>query len=303
MRQDVSNKGNLLKQMKKYRISYLFVAPFLLIFCFFTVIPVLCAIIFGFSDFNMVSTPDFVGFNNYKRMFLVDELFPTAFRNTLLLATVTGPVSYLMSLMLAWFVSDLPPKIRSMLTALFYAPTLANVYLIWQLIFSGDSNGFLNAYLIKLGFLDMPVQWLTNSETLLPVLIFVLLITGMGTGFLTLIAGFANMDRTLFEAGAVDGIKNRWQELWYITLPLLKPQLLIASILTITSSFGIGGAIDVLCGNPSTDYKAWTLMNHLNDMGTVRMEMGYACAIATFLFIFMIGVNYFVQKLISKVGT
>lgn len=299
----IENHNSLAYRIKTHKISYLFVAPFTLIFFTFTVIPVVIAIILSFSNFNMVSVPRFVGFENYKRMFLLDDLFSDAFKNTLLLAAITGPVSYLLSLMLAWFVSDLSPKFRAALTALFYAPTLANVYMVWQLIFSGDSNGFLNAYLIKFGIITMPKQWLTDSETLLPVLIFILLITSMGTGFLTLVAGFSNMDRTMFEAAAVDGIKNRWQELWYITLPMLKPQLLISSVLTITNSFGIGAAIDVLCGNPSTDYKAWTLMNHLNDMGSVRMEMGYACSIAVFLFGFMVVANAFIQKLISKVGT
>ncbi len=296
-------KQGLWKRIVQHKTSYLFVAPFVILFSLFTVIPVLIAILFSFTNFNMVSTPHFVGFENYRRMFLIDDLFSTAFKNTLLLAVITGPVGYLMSLMLAWFVSDLSPKLRAILTALFYAPSLANVYMVWQLIFSGDANGFLNAYLIKFGIITMPNQWLTDADLLMPVLIFILLVTSMGTGFLTLVAGFTSMDRSLLEAAAIDGVKNRWQELWYVTLPYLKPQLLIASILTITSSFGIGAAIDVLCGNPSTDYKAWTLMNHLTDVGNVRMEMGYACAIATFLFVFMIAANGIIQKLISKVGT
>ena len=293
---------SLWKRMVEFRLSYLFIAPFMIIFLLFTVVPVVMAIVLSLTNFNLVSDPLFVGLENYRRMFLTDSLFPLAFKNTVLLASITGPAGYLLSLMLAWFVSDLHPVARAGITALFYAPTLANVYMIWQLIFSGDSNGFFNAYLMKLGIISMPVQWLTDTSTLLPVLIFILLITSMGTGFLTLVAGFSNIDRTLFEAGAVDGIRNRWQELWYITLPYIRPQLLIASVLSITSSFGIGAAIDVLCGNPSSEYKAWTIMNHLNDMGNVRLEMGYACAIATFLFVFMVAVNALIQKLIAKVG-
>ena len=291
-----------LRMMKRYKMSYLMMVPYLLLFLLFTIVPVFVAIFFGFTDFDMIGAPTFVGLSNYKKMLLQDGLFLTAFKNTLLLATITGPVGYLLSLFLAWFVSDLTPKLRAALTALFYAPTLCNVYLVWQLIFSGDSSGFLNAWLLKLGILSSARQWLTDSDILVGVLIFILLFTSMGTGFLTLVAGFQNTDTSLFEAGAVDGIRNRWQELWYITLPAIRPQLMIAAVQSITSAFGIGTAIDLLCGNPSTDYKAWTIMNHINDVGSVRFEVGYACALSTLLFLFMIAANRLIQKLIAKVG-
>lgn len=291
-----------IKLMKRYRMSYVMMLPYLLLFLLFVVVPVFVAIFFGFTDFDMINTPSFIGFSNYKKMILQDNLFLTAFKNTLLLATITGPVGYLLSLFLAWFVSDLSPKLRALLTALFYVPTLCNVYLVWQLIFSGDSSGFLNSWLLKLGVINTAKQWLTDSDILLGVLIFILLFTSMGTGFLTLVAGFQNTDTSLFEAGAVDGIRNRWQELWYITLPSIRPQLMIAAVQSITSAFGIGTAIDLLCGNPSTDYKAWTIMNHINDVGNVRFEVGYACALSTLLFIFMVAANRVIQKLISKVG-
>ena len=290
------------RMMKRYKSSYFMIIPYLVLFVLFTIVPVFVAIYFGFTDFDMIETPEFVGFANYKKMFLSDNLFLTAFKNTLLLATITGPVGYLLSLFLAWFVSDFPPLTRSLITTLFYAPTLCNIYMVWQLLFSGDPSGFLNAWLLKLGVITGAVQWLTDSQTLVGTLIFILLFTSMGTGFLILVAGFQNTDTTLFEAGAVDGIKNRWQELWYITLPSIRPQLMIAAVQSITAAFGIGSAIDLLCGNPSTDYKAWTIMNHINDVGSVRFEVGYACALSTLLFLFMIFANNLIQKLIGKVG-
>lgn len=296
------NKQYTFKMMRRYKMSYLMMAPYLLLFLMFTVIPVFVAMYFGFTDFDMIGMPSFVGFENYKKMFLNDNLFLTAFKNTLLLSTITGPVGYFLSLIIAWFVNDLSPKVRAMLTALFYAPTLCNVYIIWQLFFSGDSSGFLNAWLLKLGVIRSAQQWLTDSNTLVGVVIFILLFTSMGTGFLTLVAGFQNTDATLFEAGAVDGIKNRWQELWFITLPCMRPQLMIAAVQSITNAFGIGAAIDILCGNPSTDYKAWTIMNHITDVSSTRFEIGYACSMSTILFLFMIIINFVIQKMISKVG-
>ena len=149
-----------LKQMKKYKASYGFVAPFLIIFLIFTVVPVIMAMFLSFTDFNVLQAANFVGFGNYKNLFLKDPLFLTALKNTILFASITGPISYLLCLWLAWFINDLKPRMRSVLTLLFYAPTLANVYTVWQLIFSGDANGFLNAWLIKVGILLEPIQWL-----------------------------------------------------------------------------------------------------------------------------------------------
>jgi multiple sugar transport system permease protein len=301
------NKKNtapsLWQRMKSYYASYILMCPFLLIFITFNVIPVLIAIFFSLTQFNMIQSPIWVGFENYRNLFLNDALFLTSFKNTLLFASITGPVSYLLCLTLAWLINELSPKVRALVTLLFYAPSLASIFYIWQLIFSGDSNGFLNSWLIKIGLMSQPVQWLTDTSYLVPVVIFVLLWGSIGTSFLAFIAGLQNVDRSLYEAGAVDGITNRWQELWYITLPSIRGMLMFGAIMSITSSFSIGPTIDVICGNPSTDYAAWTLMNHLTDYGTVRFEMGYACTIATLLFIVMVALNQVIQKLLSKVGS
>ena len=291
-----------LKQMKKYKMSYGFIAPFMLIFVVFTVAPVVMAMFLSFTDFNALQSANLVGFGNYKNLFLKDPLFLTALKNTILFAVITGPLSYLLCLWLAWFINDLRPKVRSVLTLLFYAPTLANVYTIWQLIFSGDSNGFLNAWLMKAGILLEPIQWLTDKKYMIPVLIIIILWGSLGTTFLTFIAGFQTVNTSLYEAAAVDGIRNRWQELWYVTLPVMRPQLLFGAVMSITSSFGIGAVITTLCGFPSTDYVAHTLAHHLEDYGTIRFQMGYACAIATILFLIMVTVNLLVQKMIAKVG-
>ena len=289
-------------EIRRYRASYVLMAPFLLIFVTFTVVPVGIAVSYSLTQFNMIQEPIWIGLQNYRTLFLKDTLFFSAVKNTMLLASITGPVSYLLCLTLAWFINELQPKLRAFVTLLFYAPSLANIFFIWHLIFSGDSNGFFNAWLLKTGFISQPVQWLTDTKYLLPVVIFILLWGSLGTSFLAFIAGLQNVDRSLYEAGAVDGITNRWQELWFITLPGIRGMLMFGAIISITNSFGIGPTIDAICGNPSTDYKAWTIMNHLTDYGTVRFDMGYACAIATVLFIIMVGLNKVIQKLLAKVG-
>lgn len=290
------------KQMVQWRVSYLFIAPFILIFFLFTVWPVIQAMFYSLTQFNMLEPPEWIGFDNYRNLFLNDPIFPTALKNTLLFAAITGPVSYMLCLMLAWFVNELPPKVRALLTLLFYAPTLANVFVVWTLIFSGDENGLLNAYMMKIGLLSGPVQWLYDEKYLVACVLIVILWSSLGTSFLSFIAGFQNVDRTLYEAGAVDGVRNRWQELWFITLPTMRPQLLFGAVMSITSSFGIGDAITALCGFPSTNYAAHTLMHHLTDYGNTRFQMGYACAIATLLFLMMIVINKIIQNLLQKVG-
>ena len=290
-------------EMKKNKAAYLLIAPFYLIFMLFTILPVILSLLISFTNFNMLEWPDIVWMDNYVRLFLDDDIFLLALKNTLVFASITGPVSYLLSLMFAWFINELSPKMRALVTLIFYAPSISgNVYLIWQTMFSGDQYGLVNAFLIETGFIRSPIQFFSNTSYIMPLVIVVALWTSLGTSFLSFIAGFQVVDRSLYEAGAMDGIKNRWQELWSITLPSMKPQMMFGAVMSITSSFGFGGIITALVGFPSPDYCAHTIMHHLSDYGDQRFEMGYASAIATLLFFMMIGSNMLVKKLLSKVG-
>ncbi len=280
-----------------------FVLPYLILFFIFTVLPVVISIFFSFTSFNALEVPSFVGLDNYIRMFLQDSIFLTALKNTLVIAVVTGPVSYLLCLMLAWFINELAPKMRALVTLIFYAPSISgNAYLIWKLLFSSDEYGYMNSILMNLGIIKTPVLWLTNTDYMLGIVILVSIWGSFGTSFLSFIAGFQGIDRSYYEAGAVDGIRNRWQELWFITLPLIRPQMLFSAVMSITSAFGVGAVVTELCGNPSTDYAAHTIINHLSDYGGTRFEMGYASAIATFLFMLMVGSNLIIKRMIAKVG-
>lgn len=304
IRKDMTKVQWTLNEMKKNKVAYLMVAPFFILFVIFTVIPVLLSIVLGFTNFNMLEWPTFVFMDNYIRLFLDDEIFLVAIKNTLLFAAITGPGSYLLSLFFAWFINELSPKLRAIVTLMFYAPSISgNVYLIFTVIFSSDQMGYANAWLMKLGVITKPILWFSNKEYIMPLIIIIALWTSLGTSFLTMIAGFQVVDKTLYEAGAVDGVKNRWQELWFITLPTMRPQLMLSAILAITGSFGFGAVITSLVGFPSPDYCAHTIMHHLDDYGSSRFEMGYASAIATVLFIMMFGCNVLVNKLLRKLGT
>ncbi|MGO4937900.1 carbohydrate ABC transporter permease [Fundicoccus sp. Sow4_H7] len=301
----IKNKSKqLIKDIRKNKVSYLFLLPFGVIFFVFYLLPVLISFFYSFTYYNILESPQFIGLQNYINLFLTDDLFIQSISTTLLFALITGPIGYLASFFFAWFINELPRRIRSILVVVFYAPTLSGqVFVIWGIIFSGDQYGYINGFLMEIGLLSEPIQWFYDTEFVVPALIIVILWTSIGSGFLAFVAGMQSLDKTLFEAGYIEGISNRWQELWFITLPQMKPQLLFGAVMTITQSFAIHDVIVPLAGFPTVDYSAHTVVSHLVDYGTIRFEMGYASAIATILFIIMVGGNKIIQKLIGKVGT
>ena len=293
-----------LKEIRQNWVAYLMVAPYMILFTLFTVVPVVLSIVISFTDFNMLEFPNIVWLKNYVTLFFDDDIFLIAIKNTFIFACIVGPSSYIMSFLVAWFINELPPKVRALVTLVFYAPSISGqVYLIWGTLFSSDTYGWANATLMKLGIIQKEINWFRDETYVMPLCIIVSLWTSLGTSFLSFIAGLQGVDRSLFEAGAVDGIKNRWQELYYITLPSMKPQLMFGAIMSITGSFGFGGIVDALAGNPSVNYCAHTIMHHLGDYGGARYEIGYSSAIAAILFLMMIGANMLVKRILSKMGT
>ena len=288
---------------RQHKSKYLMILPFAVIFITFTAVPVIASIVISFTNFNMLEWPNFVGVSNYVNLFTNDPVFLVAIQNTLFLALVTGPVSYLLCFVLAWLINGLHRRLRALLTLVFYAPSISgNAFLIWGLMFSSDARGYANAWLMRLGFTTGPIYFFNDTRYIMPLLIMVQLWLSLGVSFLAFIAGLKNVDSALYEAGSIDGIRNRWQELWFITLPSMKPQLLFGAVMQITTSFSISAISTELAGFPSLDYAGHTILVHLQDFGGLRMEMGYASAIATILFFMMVLSNLLVQKLLRRVG-
>ena len=292
------------EKAKRMKTCYLFVAPFAILFFAFVILPMLTSICFSFTYYNILEPPKFIGLSNYISLLLQDEIFLTAVKNTFVIAVITGPIGYMLSFVFAWFINELPRWLRTIAVVVFYAPSIAgNAYNIFGIIVRGDAYGYLNAILTDWDFIDAPILWLTNPDYILPVCIIVILWMSMGTGFLSFVAGLQGIDKSLYEAGYVDGIRNRWQELYFITLPSMKPMLMFGAVMAITQSFGVCDVTMALAGFPSTDYAARTVVTHLFDYGYSRFEMGYASAIATLLFIVMILCNKLIQSALRKVGT
>ena len=294
---------NIFKTIRKNKFCYLYLAPFFILFGIFVIAPVVMAIILSFTSYNLTQPPQFVGIANYTALFFSDTVFTKSMVNTLTMAIVVGPFSYIGALILAWALNELSPKLRTALVFFIYAPSISgNAFIIWQLLFSGDQFGYINSLLLNWGLIAEPIYFLFDTKYMMTVVIIVTMWMSMGTQFLSFVAGLQGLDHALFEAGCIDGIRNRWQELWFITLPQLKPQLMFGAVMSITGAFTVGNVGAMLCGNPSTEYAVHTLVNHMTDYATVKYEFGYACAIATLLFLAMIACNELIKLLLKNVG-
>ena len=290
--------------IEKEQIPYaVLLAPFFILFFLFIFLPVICSIVLSFFSFDMVSAPSFAGADNYIRMFLDDDVFLTTLKNTLLLAVLTGPAGFLLSFILAWFINEFSPRVRTVLSFMFYCPALVgNALYIWQVAFSNDSYGYANSLLLSAGLIVEPINWLKNPTYIIPIIVIVQLWMSMGVSFLANISGLQNINTEMYEAGAIDGIRNRWQELWYITLPAMENMLLFSAVMQIASAFSIGSVCTMLVGYPSVNYTADTIVSYLTDVGTTKYEMGYACAISVILFLMMALTRALIGKLLRRVG-
>lgn len=280
------------KWWRENGIGYLFMLPFLILFIIFLVIPVFVALGTSFTNYNMLQPPRWQGLTNYKLLFMDDDVFITALRNTFAFAFITGPIGYFMSLLMAWVIDQL--RFRNAFALAFYAPSITSgiaMSVVWLYFFSGDRYGLLNNILINIGIIQDPILWNMDPQYIMPVIIVIAIWMSMGTGFLVFLAGLQNIPREFYEAAAIDGIKNKFHELWYITLPLMKPQLLFGAINSIVSSFGVFDVAVSVAGMPSPNYAGHTIVAHLYDYAFIRFQMGYASAVAMVLFVmtFLLG--------------
>lgn len=268
--------------MKQYKAGYALMAPFLIIFFTFTVLPVFISIVLSFTHYNVLQAPEFIGFENYRKLLVDDEVFSIAVKNTLIFALVTGPIGYVLSFFASWAINDFNRYIKGILTFIFYIPTISGtVYTIWGILFSGDMYGYVNSALMSLGIISEPVQWFTTDTYVLPLIIIVQLWMSMGTGFLAMRAGTATVDPQYYEAAAIDGVKNRVQEVFYITIPLMAPHLMTAAVLQISAMFANTTVSMNLAGFPSTNYSGHLIMTHMLDYSTYRVERGYRLSCKT----------------------
>ena len=300
MRKKQMNTASGHSRLAMHGPYFVMLAPFLILFIIFTILPIISSIVLSFTSYDMLSVPEFTCIDNYRRMFLDDDVFPIVLKNTLVFAILSGPAGFLLSFLLAWFVNEFNPKVRTLLSFMFYAPSLVgNAYFIWKVAFSGDSYGYINSLLLSIGIITEPVVWLREPSYLMPIIILVQLWQSMGISFLANISGLQNVSRDLYEAGTIDGIRNRWQELRYITLPSMQHMLLFSAVMQIQASFSLSAVAIELAGYPSASHAVDTIVSHMTDVATVRYELGYASSIAVILFVLMALTRLLIGKILQ----
>ncbi|WP_067841225.1 carbohydrate ABC transporter permease [Amphibacillus sediminis] len=288
-----------------HKNAYLFLLPYILLFTLFIIVPVLMAIFLSFTNFNTIETPEFVGFLNYINLLTQDEIFMQyVLPNTVLFAVIVGPGGYVLSFLLAWVLAQLPKLPRTIFALIFYSPSMTAgiaMAVVWRVIFSGNQSGYFNNLLMQVGLITEPIIWLQDTRFILPIMIVVALWSSMGVGFLAMISGVLNVDETLYEAGAIDGIKNRFQELIYITIPSMKPQMLFGAVMAIVGTFSAGAiGVQLTGANPTPGYAGQLMVNHVEDYGFIRFEMGYAAALSVVLLLIIYLFAYIAKKLFSE---
>jgi multiple sugar transport system permease protein len=267
---------------------FVLLGPYVLLFSVFIALPVAIAIYLSLTSFNMVEAPDFIGMFNYIVMITQDDVFLRyILPNTLKFSIIVGPGGYIMAFLLAWMLAQIQPLPRTILSLAIYAPSMVGgVFLsvLWRTIFSGDESGFINAFLINNGWITTPIQFLQDPEFLFNIVIVVALWSSMGVGFLAMVAGILNGNDELYEAAYLDGVKNKLQEVIYVTIPMMRPQMLFGAVMSIVGTFTNGYIGVTLSGsNPTPQNAAQFIMNHIDDYGFQRYEMGYAAALSVVL--------------------
>lgn len=288
VRSSLGRRQRLLDRMNR-QSHWIMLAPFLICFTLFILLPVLAAIGLSFTRFDSVQMPAFVGLENYINIFSSDRQFvQKVIPNTIVYAVVVGPGGYVLSFVLAWILAQLSRAPRTVLAVILYSPSMmgAATTIVWGTIFSGDKMGYLNSMLLTMGVIREPIAWLTSSDTLLPVMLVVALWSSMGVGFLAMLSGILNVNAELYEAGRIDGIRNRLQEVYYITIPSVRPQMLFGAVMALVNTFNSPGMGVTLSGsNPTPGYAGQLIVNHMDDYGFLRYEMGYAAALSVILLI------------------
>ena len=295
----MSKRTKISRRENSNKAGYLFVFPYALLFTIFILTPVILAIVLSFTNFNTIQFPQFVGFLNYINLITGDEVFMQyVLPNTVTYAIIVGVGGYALAFLMAWALANLPKVPRTICALILYSPTMTTgvaMTVLWKIMFTGDQTGYFNSWLMDLGVINEPIIWLVSADYLLPIVIIIGLWSSMGVGFLSILAGILNTDESLYEAAAIDGVKNRFQEMFYVTIPRMKPQMLFAAVMQIVGAFQNGQIASMLAGNPTPGYAAQLIVNHIEDYGFIRYEMGYAAAVSVALLL--------IVQVFSKIST
>ena len=285
--------------------AYGFIFAYAILFIVFIVVPVIVAFLLSFTFFDTIQFPTFNGLRNYIVLLTQDDIFMKyVLPNTIEFAVIVGPGGYALSFLLAWILAQLPHFPRTVMALILYSPSMTSgvaMAVVWKTLFSGDQTGYLNSFLLSLRLIHEPIQWLQSPHYLMPIMIVVTLWSSMGVGFLAMLAGILEINPELYEAANLDGINNRFQEIIYITIPSMRPQMLFGAVMAIVGTFQAGAIGVTLSGsNPTPQYAGQLIVNHIEDYGFLRYEMGYAAAISVVLLLMVLAFTRFANRLFAS---
>jgi multiple sugar transport system permease protein len=253
----------------------------------------------------VIQSHRFNGIDNYLYILTEDEIFmKTILPKTLFFSFIVGPCGFMLSFMLALFLSQITPKMRTFLALIIYSPSMTAgvaIAVVWKIIFSGNEQGLTNSLLLRLSLINEPLQLLLNPDYLMPIMILVSIWRSMGVGFLAILAGLLNVNKDLYEAAYIDGLRNRFQEIFYITIPSIKKQMMFSAVMSIVGTFSAGAIGVALSGaNPTPQNSGQMIINHIEDYGILRSEMGVAAALSVLLLLLILGFSKFFQKILKE---
>lgn len=276
--------------------GWLFIAPIIVGIALFQLIPVLVSVGASFTDWDGLSTPSFIGLDNFVELLSGDPIFLQVLRNTFVFTFVTVPITVVLALGLA-LLANLDVRGTAFFRTAFFSPYVMNVVaigLVWYYIFS-PTNGILNSFLRMFG-IEGP-EWLADSFWVLPAIIVVSVWQGVGYPMVILLAGLQAIPKELHEAAKIDGA-SAWVRLRSVTIPLLTPQIFFVFLAQFIASFQVFGLIYVMTqGGPG--YSSSVYIYYLWQVAFAQGRFGYASAMAwlvVVLTVIILGIQWRLQK-------
>lgn len=266
--------------LRKQLIPYSFLAPSLVLLAVFSILPFIQGMYYSLMDYPLLKSPTFIGFKNFTRLFS-DSLFFTSLFNTFYYMAATIVVRIALGLALAIFLNQ-KLRGRTIYRAIFYFPVvapLATMAIVWRWIFN-EYSGLLNAGLDVFGI--SPIPWLTSTEWAMPSIIIMSIWKTFGWNLVIFLAGLQGIPESLREAAAIDGA-NHWQAFRHITLPLLRPTILLAMVTSTIAASQVFEQVYIMTGG-GPGYSTMTLVQMVYTASFQNYEMGYASAVSVVLF-------------------
>ena len=263
---------------------YLFLVPALALIAVFVLYPILAVLYYSFTDYNIINPPVWVGLSNYGKL-LGDPVFWKALTHSIIYLIVT-PTIIALSVALAIVVNRKLKGIH-IFRALYYVPAVSGsiaIGIAWRWLF--DRNGFMNSFLISVGAIKEPIQWLADPNLVLPIAMLLTIWAGIGYYAVIFLAGLQNIPEELYDAALIDGCTN-FQKHRYVSIPGLRPQIVFVAVISSLAALKVFDEIYVLTGRTGgiLDSGVTVVFYLWKEAFTELAHAGYASAIAIVLLI------------------